>query len=654
MSDRIKKIKIKQSDGTFSDYIPIGADAKNIDFEHNGSNIEKTLKKKPYYFKNVEEMKNCEELQIGDMAITLGYYEANDGGGAEYEIKIQIDNSLNENISLNNELIAQPIIHKYNNYFEISKKTYKNLTKEWIVRNGYFKGTGSISDDAVLVLSGENNCDVVFENCIFDNFNFQLYTKGKHEFINCTFKNSITSNIHISSDNVILSITNCNFINTRPNLTEWNENVSSARFWKFNPINIYGNNNKVYIKNSKFINIMAQHYIFSPRTSSNHYVEVSCNYFKDCEANGICFEDNIDGIISNNTFLNTGSLRGTEDYQTSETNKGAGCNAIFCPNARHLSVLNNRIINCVENGIEGRYEIISNNYIENTGYRYEEGYQTPSTEGIWGYANTISNNTIVNPHTHGILISTVNTQELENIVIENNNCSSKIHKNNTYGIQLTIDSTVKNVSIINNILNGFYQKYNIINTNAIPINNVHIHDQITKNQRESLIYDVFNHLSGLEFTSNIMEKIDWNNIYFKFTTNDIIDDWGKSNCIFTQEVDEKNEKYGKIVTNDIYGRIFNSKIQLPTDYYSILCLHLRIKSLSKTSINVHCTDDNGTTYPAENGSVYSGYKINIPPCEDYEDYYVTIKAIGLTDLSLWGTEAQQEIDIKCFEGWKVN
>ena len=45
MSDRIKKIKIKQADGTFSDYIPIGANAKDIDLQYNGSNVENTLKK---------------------------------------------------------------------------------------------------------------------------------------------------------------------------------------------------------------------------------------------------------------------------------------------------------------------------------------------------------------------------------------------------------------------------------------------------------------------------------------------------------------------------------------------------------------------------------------------------------------------------------
>ena len=95
MSDRIKKIKVKQADGNYSEYIPIGADAKDIDFKHNGSNVEKTLKKKPYYYKCVADMKLDDCLKMGDMAVTLGYYKTNDGGGAEYLITdgdISVDN----------------------------------------------------------------------------------------------------------------------------------------------------------------------------------------------------------------------------------------------------------------------------------------------------------------------------------------------------------------------------------------------------------------------------------------------------------------------------------------------------------------------------------------------------------------------------------
>lgn len=44
------------------------------------------LNKKAYYFDNVASMKNATNLKDGDYVITLGYYEANDGGAGEYEI----------------------------------------------------------------------------------------------------------------------------------------------------------------------------------------------------------------------------------------------------------------------------------------------------------------------------------------------------------------------------------------------------------------------------------------------------------------------------------------------------------------------------------------------------------------------------------------
>ncbi len=42
MSDRIKKIKVKKADGSMTDYIPIGADAENIDFT-NGYNLDQII-----------------------------------------------------------------------------------------------------------------------------------------------------------------------------------------------------------------------------------------------------------------------------------------------------------------------------------------------------------------------------------------------------------------------------------------------------------------------------------------------------------------------------------------------------------------------------------------------------------------------------------
>lgn len=111
MADLIKKLKIKKQDGTFTDYIPIGADAINV-ATNDGESVQLKLNKKPYYYMNVANMKADIKLTVGDMAITLGYYAANDGGGAEYQIVN--DNTLIDDggsiHDLNNGLKAKLII----------------------------------------------------------------------------------------------------------------------------------------------------------------------------------------------------------------------------------------------------------------------------------------------------------------------------------------------------------------------------------------------------------------------------------------------------------------------------------------------------------------------------------------------------------------
>ena len=110
MADLIKKIKIKKQDGTFTDYIPIGAEAQNISTS-DGDSVQSKLNKKPYYYNNIADMKADTKLKVGDMAITLGYYEVNDNGGAEY--KIVNGNYTNDDgryHKLNNNLYAELII----------------------------------------------------------------------------------------------------------------------------------------------------------------------------------------------------------------------------------------------------------------------------------------------------------------------------------------------------------------------------------------------------------------------------------------------------------------------------------------------------------------------------------------------------------------
>lgn len=56
-----------------------------VDARENFQSLGQNVKQKPYYFNNVADMKAA-KLKAGDCAITLGYYEANDGGYALYYI----------------------------------------------------------------------------------------------------------------------------------------------------------------------------------------------------------------------------------------------------------------------------------------------------------------------------------------------------------------------------------------------------------------------------------------------------------------------------------------------------------------------------------------------------------------------------------------
>lgn len=107
MADLIKKIKIKKQDGTFTDYIPIGADAVNVETS-DGESVELKLNKKPYYYNTVADMKADTKLKAGNVVQTLGYYEENDGGAGLYKIinNSQIVNDEINYIKMNNNMIA--------------------------------------------------------------------------------------------------------------------------------------------------------------------------------------------------------------------------------------------------------------------------------------------------------------------------------------------------------------------------------------------------------------------------------------------------------------------------------------------------------------------------------------------------------------------
>ena len=199
--DRIKKIKIKQQDGTMSDYYPIGADASNIDLNYNGSNVENTLKKKPYYYNCVADMKADDALKIGDMVITLGYYTANDGGGAEY--KIVNGNYTDDGGSyheLENDLFAELI--NINEEKFINTK-FLNLAIEESVANG-------IDNFNKIKIILEKGYNLIFDNLYpfvnkqySNNFNINRTVKIIGESDNCGFKfiDNVNENYYFNLEN---------------------------------------------------------------------------------------------------------------------------------------------------------------------------------------------------------------------------------------------------------------------------------------------------------------------------------------------------------------------------------------------------------------------------------------------------------------------
>lgn len=77
---------------------------------------------KARFLKNVNEIKSLNNLVIGDIVTTIGYYEPNDGGAASYLIRAKTESDTIDNGSLhllNNGLVAELIIE--NNTFNINQ-----------------------------------------------------------------------------------------------------------------------------------------------------------------------------------------------------------------------------------------------------------------------------------------------------------------------------------------------------------------------------------------------------------------------------------------------------------------------------------------------------------------------------------------------------
>ena len=111
MADLVKKIKIKKQDGTFTDYIPIGAEAENVTMP-DGESVKEKIDKIIYNYNTVADMKRDSSLKVGDVCETFGFEDPKDLGAGKFCITESPLSFASYTTTISNGLIANLIEDK--------------------------------------------------------------------------------------------------------------------------------------------------------------------------------------------------------------------------------------------------------------------------------------------------------------------------------------------------------------------------------------------------------------------------------------------------------------------------------------------------------------------------------------------------------------
>ena len=464
MSKMVKKIKIMQPGGTFTDYVPIGAEAENINVD--GESVEVKLGKKPYYYDTVADMKADTKLKAGDMAITLGYYSINDGGNGEYRIvnvasqtdyQEELDNNLYAKLIINKEIKAEALGIKTNNTNNYSNINFiKNLGVTILFTQGDYKGNINIDGNINIIfinsiLDGNGNTAITISNA--DNCNFDVNVK------NCNIGLQINTSNNL---NIKAKAKTCSFhgvyINDSDNII-CDINVEDCGSCGFlcNPLTKDCNN--LYIKG------ITKNTGLTSNTSPSVYFASGDNYIiKNSTIECKCYNSGYSGIYpfgDNNTCINclvdgTGVVTpgGASGIWVHDSKDIKLINCTSTHSKRHgiliNKAINTLIDNCIsyendmagiylayDNNASGRYQQDNANYkcnISNSILYNNSKANIGIYSGITfdGYRDTTITNCIAfddqSTKTQGRGISNVTNEKLDNIVIANCN-----FRNNLYG-----------------------------------------------------------------------------------------------------------------------------------------------------------------------------------------------------------------------------
>lgn len=493
------------------------------------------------YYPNVENMKEDTSIEENMIIGTLGRNTINDKGSAIYKI---IDDEITADdgsiIELDNGLKAIII---NNGYFNIMQLGLTNIIEK--IENVISNNSNIVIDGLNIEILSEDGFDISnVHDLELKNLNLNGIDKIQFRYGNnikihdSIFKNTKHDCLTFQySDNI--EIYNNIFDNIGTELTQYNLDGRGVYFYNYQNSDDNMNDNQ-FIHDNLFNNINGKGAVVIHHNCNKF--KINNNYITNTVWSGIelyTITSSNASFIENNYLYNIGQKTpvATDEYGQ---HSGVGASAIYGNgDCNNISVLNNIIINCLENGIEGSYSNIKGNTIYVTG-KGSNVRTTTSIEGIYVNQYTtnvnIENNNVFSKYRSIVIAPGTN---YNNIKIANNGLSCE-SGDNIYFNGITLDSfSIKNniLDSINGTITGNYIETLIIdNPCTLKINN--------------LLYE-----NGYVNVGNMQPSKDCN----LFNTNS---EWTLTNGTITDNVFTTSSQYGGIGQTYNLENIFGHTNQL--------------------------------------------------------------------------------------------
>lgn len=179
---------------------------------------------------------------------------------------------------------------------------------------------------------------------------------------------------------------------------------------------------------------------------------VNHNNFLKNDYRGIALTNDRDYTLSTKGYIKDNTIEDCGVYASHRT--GVGCNGIYgnLGDFSGITVLNNKISNVCENGIEGTFGLVEGNIVDGTGVD-QVNHPTPSASGINMYGKVYKNNIVRNTYLPAFYV--YDNQKLDGTGIKNLTIEGNIVQNSdisgTKGYAIyPVASSYTNVKITGN------------------------------------------------------------------------------------------------------------------------------------------------------------------------------------------------------------